>query len=179
VHHDRAAADARNMVEGSDDSANIYRALEPQKARNHRTMRRFAAVLALIALRAGDCRLTANRGAGAVWHHDLASGLKASAAAAKPAVIFFGASWDVSSVEMKRATLADPEVGALLAERFVPVDVDCTDTDSPAMVEAEERFGVRGVPALLVVAPGATAELRRFTGFVRPRELAADLRSLR
>jgi hypothetical protein len=47
------------------------------------------------------------------------------------------------------------------------------------VVEAEERFGVRGVPVLLVVAPGATVELRRFNGMVPARELAEGLRAVR
>jgi thiol:disulfide interchange protein len=141
-------------------------------------MRRLASVLALFALRAGDCR-PAHRSQAPVWYHDLAAGSAASAAARKPAVVFLDASWDIHSQVMKQSTLADPEVSALLAERFVAIAIDGTDTDAPAVLEVEERFGVHGVPVLLVVAPGAIAELRRFTGIVPPRELAVALRSVR
>jgi thiol:disulfide interchange protein len=138
---------------------------------------RLAGILALFAQLAGSCR---DLMAPAVhWDHDVASARLAAASEHKPVVLFFGASWDVATAEMKRETLVDPDVRTLLHDDFVAAEIDCTDEDDPQVEGSKRLYAITGTPQIVILAPDFRTERRRITEFVPPSTLAAVLRAAR
>jgi uncharacterized protein YyaL (SSP411 family) len=111
------------------------------------------------------------------WHGTFESGLAASRSQDKPLFLYFGAAWDKAAEMLEHETFVDPEVGSLLARRFVAVHVDTTDDEDPQTRALVRRFAVTGDPTVLVLAPGGT-ELLRINEYVPPRRLAKILARL-
>jgi len=105
------------------------------------------------------------------WRSDAEAALREARSAGRFAVIDFTADWCLACHELDRLTLSHPQVASLLAgaER---IRVDATRMTEP--VEALfMRFGVLGLPAVLVVDPdGRVVEDARITSFVPPEEAA-------
>ena len=111
------------------------------------------------------------------WDGDVETAVARAKVEHKLVFLFVGAEWDVAAKEIKRITLVDFEVSALLRRHFVSLHVDVTDSESPRAVELMRRFKVVGEPAILILAPNGTSELARFNEFVPPRILARALRT--
>lgn len=115
------------------------------------------AVLLVIVAWAGAYAL---RGSGekeviAGWADGMVAGQALAEQADKPMVVLFTAGWCSPCQVMKKKVLADPEVEALLQSAFVPVQIDLTDqSPSNPNVEVAQRYGVRGVPTVMVMSPG-------------------------
>jgi thioredoxin-related protein len=100
------------------------------------------------------------------WRSDASAGVAEARRLRKVALLFFGADWDMASVEMKRKTFTDPAVvTALRRHHVVAIYVDVTDIESAAATVAEEQYRVRDTPKL-VLLDRSGRELGRRGGFI-------------
>lgn len=82
--------------------------------------------------------------------------------------------WCAACREMDEKTFAAPEVQEMLANsQLVTVDVD----KHPQAESLQKRFGIRGIPTLLVLDPKGR-ELDRIVGYTPPEEFMAKFQSL-
>lgn len=84
----------------------------------------------------------------------------------RPLLIDFTADWCGACNELARHTFADPAV-MQEAGRFVAVKVDATNDEDPAVVDAQERYRVVGLPTVLIF-DSSGEERARITEFVPP-----------
>lgn len=122
-------------------------------------LRKFAAILILTAgvhaLVVGFTRLDGKL----PWRHDLDAALAEGAKTGKPVLVDFGASWCAACKELEKYTFSDDKVQKEL-ENYITVKVDMTDSGTPENQALAKRFGIRGLPVVLVFAhvkgaPGA------------------------
>jgi uncharacterized protein YyaL (SSP411 family) len=73
---------------------------------------------------------------------------------------------------MENTTYADPEVGALLASKYLPVRVD-----QDANPDLSNRYGDWGWPATIVFAPDGT-EIAKIRGYIEPERMQALLKAV-
>jgi thioredoxin:protein disulfide reductase len=84
----------------------------------------------------------------------------------RPMIVDFTAAWCGACKELDKLTFAAPPVGSELG-RFVAVRVDATNDDDPKVGAALQRFGVRGLPTV-VIFDSRGKEALRYTDFVPP-----------
>ena len=134
-----------------------------------------AAALVAVTLWTMERPATSEANAPLDWRSDVEAALADARAAGRFAVVDFTADWCLACHELERVTFRDPEVVPLLAaaER---IRVDATRITEH--VEALfARFGVPGLPAVVVVDPsGKVVEEARIASFVPPEEAARRLR---
>ena len=95
----------------------------------------------------------------------------------KPVMIDFSAGWCVPCHELDVKTFPDPAVREL-ASSVVPLRVDLTRS-GPAEVATKNRFGVRGVPAIIFIdRAGVEMKGLRAVGYIDATELERRLREL-
>jgi hypothetical protein len=68
----------------------------------------------------------------------------------RPLVIVFCAAWTAACDELDRKTFSDDRVREALAERFVAARADMTDDDDASTKRAEARYGIQGLPVIVV-----------------------------
>jgi uncharacterized protein YyaL (SSP411 family) len=73
---------------------------------------------------------------------------------------------------MEKTTYADPEVGELLASKYLPVRVD-----QDANPDLSSRYGDWGWPATIVFAPDGT-EIAKIRGYIEPERMQALLKAV-
>ena len=73
---------------------------------------------------------------------------------------------------MEKTTYADPEVGELLASKYLPVRVD-----QDANPDLSNRYGDWGWPATIVFAPDGT-EIAKIRGYIEPERMQALLKAI-
>ncbi len=83
------------------------------------------------------------------WVHDYDQAIQKAKETKKPILIDFYADWCLPCLEWEQETFSDPEVKALLEEKFVPLKIDCTQ-NTPTCKAAVDRFKVIGWPTILV-----------------------------
>lgn len=87
------------------------------------------------------------------WQDGLDAGIAQAQATDRPMVALFTASWCGPCQQFKHKVLADPAVQAQLAEDFVPVQIDLTDTSSSNPNRAvAEQYGVQGIPRIMALS---------------------------
>ena len=94
-------------------------------------------------------------------------------AAGRPVLLRFHAAWNGADTELDKTTFADPGVVAELA-RFVAIRVNATDDDSPGLAAAKRKYGVVGLPTLILI-DGQGHEARRIGEFITAPKLRAFL----
>jgi thiol:disulfide interchange protein DsbD len=110
------------------------------------------------------------------WRSDLDAGLAEAKASGKPSMIDFTAEWCAACHEIEKITFNDPKVSKVLAG-FVIIQLDMTansDEDAATM----ERFGVTGLPAVIVL-DASGAEAGRINQFTSPRDFMKILERAR
>ncbi|MBV8556750.1 MAG: thioredoxin family protein [Planctomycetaceae bacterium] len=85
------------------------------------------------------------------WRPDYGAARREAAAHQRPLVLVFSAASCPWCRQMERTTLRDPEVVGVLNRRFVPVQVAADDARNGYLVSG---LGLRGLPAVVLVAPG-------------------------
>jgi thiol:disulfide interchange protein DsbD len=147
-----------------------------------------AVLLGAIALRFGWAGAPKETGTAIpiAWLHDEKAALTMARATGKPIIIDFFADWCSACKELDAHTFSDPRVRQEVADRFVPLKVDATD-DSDETNRLEQKYGVPGLPTVLMVACRDPAPQQcavpqdgpgRITGFVPPPDMLERMRRI-
>jgi thiol:disulfide interchange protein DsbD len=94
----------------------------------------------------------------------------------RPMIVDFTAAWCGACKELDKATFSAPPVGVELG-RFVAVRVDATNDEDPKVGAALQRFGVRGLPTV-VIFDSRGKEALRYTDFVPPEPFLASIKAV-
>jgi len=94
----------------------------------------------------------------------------------RPMIVDFTAAWCGACKELDKATFSAAPVGAELG-RFVAVRVDATNDEDPKVGAALQRFGVRGLPTV-VIFDSRGKEALRYTDFVPPEPFLASIKAV-
>ncbi len=110
---------------------------------------------------------------------DLENRLASARAAGKPAILDYYADWCTDCLRMEKATFIDPRVHQEMRGRFVLMQADVTDPNSPETKAIKSRFGVYGPPAMLFFAANGDEhrELRTY-GFRNTDDFLVLLRKI-
>jgi thiol:disulfide interchange protein DsbD len=100
------------------------------------------------------------------WLRSEAEARQVAASERRPMIVDFGATWCTACGELRARTFADPAVRAEAA-RFIAVNVDATDDDDPNVSGTKKRYGVVGLPTVILVSSDGR-ERARFEEFVAP-----------
>lgn len=97
------------------------------------------------------------------------------AAAGKPAIIDFAATWCVPCRELDEKTFSDPRVQEALSRRQL-FKADLTRSGAPEVAALSQRYSIRGVPTIVFLdAAGQERTDLRLVGFEGPEEFLARL----
>lgn len=97
------------------------------------------------------------------------------AAAARPAIVDFSASWCLPCIELDKKTFADPRVREALARRGL-FKADMTRAAAPETVALAEKYAILGVPTVIFLdASGQERKDLRLVGFEGPEEFLRRL----
>jgi thioredoxin:protein disulfide reductase len=94
----------------------------------------------------------------------------------RPMLVDFTAEWCGACKELSRITFSDPSVMAE-AGRFVALKVDATNEDDLAVDKVKDRYGVVGLPTVVLLGSDGV-ERARFTEFVPPDRFLAAIRGI-
>ena len=82
------------------------------------------------------------------WREDFEAATAEAKASDKPVLLVFSASWCPPCNAMKHDVWPDVAVSQVVNSDFVPLYVD---VDNPASASVASRYGISGIPAVLVV----------------------------
>jgi thioredoxin:protein disulfide reductase len=83
------------------------------------------------------------------WLHDEKAAIAEASRTGKPILVDFFAEWCAACKELDAHTFSDPEVRAVVADRFVPLKVDATD-ETDEVTRLTSKYGVPGLPTVLM-----------------------------
>lgn len=109
--------------------------------------------------------------AATVWREDFVGALRDAGKQGKPVLLRFTASWCNPCQVMERQVWPQEEVRRTLAEHAIPVKIDI---DQESQFEVVQRYGVRAIPALVLV--NADGEELARGGFMSVEALVEFLR---
>ncbi len=111
------------------------------------------------------------------WQHDLQMALAEAAKSGKPLFIDFRADWCSVCRDLEQNVFPQPAIRTLL-DRMIPVKIDATSPDDEKVNALLKRFGIVGLPTLLILRPdGTELTALRTVGFISPEHLEKKLRS--
>jgi thiol:disulfide interchange protein len=90
------------------------------------------------------------------WHSTLAAGLAQAEREGKPVLVDMWATWCKNCLVMDQTTLVDPSVKQAL-EGYVKIKFQAEQPDEPPAVDVMKRFNAVGLPAYVILRPGAPA----------------------
>jgi len=88
------------------------------------------------------------------WHASLADGLAAAEREGKPVLIDMWATWCKNCLTMDKTTLVDPSVKQAL-DGYVKIKFQAEQPDDPPASDVMKRFKAVGLPAYVILKPGA------------------------
>ena len=91
-------------------------------------------------------------------------------------LVDFTAEWCGACKELSRITFSDVGVMAEAA-RFIAVKVDATNEDDDAVDKVKNRYGVVGLPTVVLLGSDGV-ERARFTEFVPPERFLDAIREI-
>lgn len=91
------------------------------------------------------------------WHSSLATGLAAAEREGKPVLVDLWATWCKNCLTMDKTTLVDPSVKGAL-EGYVKIKFQAEQPDEPPAVDVMKRFRAVGLPAYVILRPGAPTD---------------------
>lgn len=100
------------------------------------------------------------------WGHVEKDAVTLAKTEKRPLMVDFTAEWCGACKKMAKETFADPRVMEK-AGHFVAVKVDATDDDDPQINAVKGKYGVVGLPTV-VIYDSTGAERKRFNDFVGP-----------
>lgn len=118
---------------------------------------------------APDARATAQAVA---WRDDFDAALIEAGEKERPALLRFTADWCAPCRVMDANVFPDERVAAAIAERVVPVEIDADRAES---LDVAHRYGVVGIPTLVLVDAGGNELARK--GFMSAEQLLEFLRN--
>jgi thiol:disulfide interchange protein DsbD len=110
------------------------------------------------------------------WIASESEGRRLAETKLRPMIVDFGAEWCGACNELRTRTFSDPAVQSE-ARRFVAVNIDATNDDDAQISGVKERYGVVGLPTV-VVLDSQGKEQARFVEFVPPERFVGALRSV-
>ena len=110
------------------------------------------------------------------WLHSEEEAIALSKTEKRPMLVDFTATWCGACQEMAKDTFADPRVMAK-AGNFVAVKIDATDQDDPKVEEVSKKYGVVGLPTVLLI-DSEGKERKRFTEFVGPERFLTEIEGI-
>lgn len=90
------------------------------------------------------------------WHASLASGLAQAEREGKPVLVDMWATWCKNCLTMDKTTLVDPSVKQAL-DGYVKIKFQAEQPDEPPAVDVMKRFKAVGLPAYVILKPGAAS----------------------
>ena len=126
-------------------------------------------VLAVLLLGAVACSSPLRAADGLVWSEDIEGSLRTAAAAGRPVLMEFTASWCVYCKRMEKTTFTNDAVMKRIAAGFVPVRVDADKHK-----DLVKELGIQGLPAILIVSPDLQI-IERISGFQTAEALVTKL----
>ncbi|NOU33372.1 MAG: thioredoxin fold domain-containing protein [Polyangiaceae bacterium] len=111
-----------------------------------------------------------------VWQQDEAAARERARKEHRPMIVDIRAEWCMACKEMQHHTWPDPRVREE-GRRFVAVAVDATNEDDPAVAALMKKYGVVGLPTVLLF-DGSGKEQARFNQFVNAERMADALRKV-
>lgn len=104
------------------------------------------------------------------WGSSEPDALARAAAEGRPVMIDFTAEWCAACKELEHFTYTDPTVIAA-SKRMIPVMIDATRGDDPAVKALLEKYEVAGLPTVKFLRPDGTAmDELTVTGFLKAPE---------
>lgn len=100
------------------------------------------------------------------WSHDIERSLADAKKSGKPICLDFSAEWCAACKELETRTFSEPRVVEKLKNGWTLTRIDGTRS-SKALRAIESRYGVKGYPTIILLAPDGK-EARRSTGFIGP-----------
>jgi thiol:disulfide interchange protein len=88
------------------------------------------------------------------WHSTLAEGLAVAEREGKPVLVDMWATWCKNCLTMDKTTLVDPSVKQAL-DGYVKIKFQAEQPDEPPAVDVMKRFNAVGLPAYVILKPGA------------------------
>jgi len=88
------------------------------------------------------------------WHASLASGLAEAEREGKPVLVDMWATWCKNCLTMDKTTLVDPSVKQAL-DGYVKIKFQAEQPDDPPASDVMKRFKAVGLPAYVILKPGA------------------------
>ena len=110
------------------------------------------------------------------WETDEAAGRARATTENKGMIVDFGATWCGACKEMEEKTFPTAVVRSEGA-RFVAIKVDGTDDEAPQYKAMQKKYGVVGLPTVLLLDKTGK-EVARFNEFVPPDKFAAALKKV-
>nr|PZN25259.1 MAG: disulfide bond formation protein DsbD [Pseudomonadota bacterium] len=110
------------------------------------------------------------------WSGDVEAARAEALRSGRPLLIDFTAAWCGACKQLDRETFAAPSVQPEIS-RFVAVKVDATNDEDPKVEATLERYGVVGLPTVLIF-DSEGREAIRYTDFVPPGQFLEAIRRI-